>query len=243
MKQHVLSKELDDTECVALVAQLLGDNRKEAAEARERIILGCLPMVARMAQSFRGYERRGVERGDIIGAGNLALVEAVDNLRAWPVPTLKTWLAFRVKDKMNLAVRQYLNIVSVPKNCGNECLVDVERCEDYDDGEIQRLYLRTFEEEADQGLIRSSAKDELVRLLTRELPYDERMVLHDMFLTEPALTAKDIALQTGINPHKVWVLKDKAIRRLKSSPQGGRILALLHEYLADDVWENTSDAC
>ncbi len=236
-------KELDDTECEALVAQLLDGNGKRAVETRNRIVTGCLPMVVRIARSYKWCEKWGVCLDDIIAAGNLALVEAVDAMRAMPVLTPKAYLANRLKDKMYLAVRQYLNFVSVPKNRDNDCLVDVERCDDYDDGETQRLFLRTFEDEADQSLIRSSAKEELVRLLKRELPGDELMVVHDMFLTEPALTAKDIALQTGINPHKVWVLKDKAIRRLKDSPQGAVILALLHEYLADDTWSQTSDAC
>ena len=235
--------ELDDAQCEALVTQLLGTDERVAAEARERIILGCLPLVARMARMFRGYERRGVERSDIVGAGNLALVEAVDGMRACPVVPLKTWLAFRVKDKMSLAVRQYLNIVSVPKNCAAECLVDVERCDDYDDGAMQRLSLSVFDDEADCRLIRRSARDELLRQLTRELPYDELTVVSALFLTDPALSVKDVALQTGFHPHKVWMLKDKAISRLKSSPEGPAILALLHECLADDTWKNTSDAC
>ena len=228
-------EELDDAQCEALVALLLGGDEKEAAEARNTIILGCLPLVERMARMFRSYERRGVERGDIVGAGNLALVEAVDGMKAYPVLPLKTWLAHRVKDKMNLALRQYLNMVSVPKNCAAEGLVDMESSDDYDDGQLQRLALRASDEEADQRLIRRSAREQLLKLLTRELPYDELLVVHGMFLTDPALTAKDIALQTGINPRHVWTLKDNAIRRLKGSPQGAAILALLHEYLADDT--------
>ena len=82
----------------------------EAQEAREQLILSCVPFAFALSKRYFG---RGLQQGDVIQEAMLGLIEAVDSLDP-SLGRLTTWVRICVRKRILYAIPVNLHAVRLP---------------------------------------------------------------------------------------------------------------------------------
>lgn len=237
--------EIRAEEWESLRERLASDCQQIRDEARRRLIEGCLPLVVRLAQSFDGYESRGVKRIDLIGTGNVKVVEVANAVADNPSMLCEGYLVKSLRNAMVDAVCEYLGF---QRHAGDDDeqeprLLTVSLDEPLaDDTETTLAEVIADDDEADKEVTRASARKALERLFYQLLPGTEADLLCDLYLGDDVLTLKEFACLREIPMRRARHLHDHAILLLRRSDQLDRIHELLCECVDDDGWKRTSDA-
>ena len=241
-------REIEGEEWEQLLDALVHGESAAVAQARERLIMGCLPIVARLAARYDYLEELGVKRIDLIGAGNLVLAEVVKRLTENPGVALEAYLVTWIKKGIQQARDRYLgymplNVVTDSEDeededadagYGDAARVLTGRCRSLDDtldddSEVTLADTIDDDAETDAEVTRASAEVELQRLLNRWLCREEAGVLYDTYLCPCPITLRECMKKYGLTLRQVRRLRESAIGRLQQSDRRQRVAMLLRE--------------
>lgn len=247
-------REIEGEEWGRLLADLTHGDSGTVAQARQRLMTGCLPMVARLAARYDYLEEQGVKRIDLIGAGNLALVEVVTRLTDDPGVALEAYLVTCIKKGIQQARDRYLDCR--PLYLVTDCDDDDDEDDDWDgdadagraaaaatptgrcrslddtlDEDSETTLADTIDDgaEADAEPIRASARAELQRLLRSWFCYEEAGILYDTLLSECPVSMKQCVKKYDLTLRQVRGIRQSAINRLRLDERRHRVAELLRE--------------
>lgn len=241
-------REIEGEEWEQLLDALVHGDNAAVAQARHRLITGCLPIVVRLAARYDYLEDQGVKRIDLIGAGNLVLAEVVTRLTEDPGVALEAYLVTWIKKGIQQARDRYLGYMPLHMVTDSEDEEDEDAdagygtavktssgcCRLLDDtlaADSETTLADTIDDdaEADAEVIRVSARAELLRLLDRWFCPEEAGILYDTYLSPSPITLRQCMQKYGLTLKQVRHMRESAIGRLQQDDRRHRVAALLRE--------------
>ena len=238
-------REIEGEEWEQLLDALMHGDSAAVAQARQRLITGCLPIVARLAARYDYLEGQGVKRIDLIGGGNLVLAEVVTRLAENPGVALEAYLVTWIKKGIQQARDRYLGYMPLhmvtdsedeedDAGFGDAVKAQAGRCRSLDDTldeDSVTTLADTIDDDAatDAEVIRASARDELRRLLDRWLCPEEAGVLYDTCLCACPIGLRECMQKYGLTLKQLRHVRESAFGRLQQDDRRQRVAALLRD--------------
>lgn len=236
-------KEIAPGEWDGLLRDIVNGDSATAGRARQRLITGCLPMVVRLASRYDYLEELGVKRIDLIGAGNLILTEVANWLTEMPSVALEAYLVTWIKKAIIEARDKYLGYVRLnvtgdtdDDDTDDEAMprtitVSSRSLDDTLSADSETTLSDIIDDDAvtDRDLIRASARQELMRQLSKWFSYEEAGILYDTYLSDQRLTAKECVHKYGLTPRQIRDIREATINRLHDIDKRDIVRDLLQE--------------
>jgi RNA polymerase sigma factor for flagellar operon FliA len=170
---------------------------------REEMILAHQPRVAAIARVLsRRRFMPGLERRDLLAAGQIGLLEAVDRFKPDQGVTLGTFVSYRIRGAMLDMMRSEYGRKDSNRRIGKPEQKEPEF--------FEALLSDTSSPES------VCARAELLRIVAAaigHLPRQQRLVMQQHFFNDKELG--EIAVTIGLHPTRVTQLRQAALKRLR----------------------------
>src|SRR5574344_322668 len=196
--------------------------RKGDRNALDRLTKANLRFVVSVAKQ---YQNQGLSLPDLINEGNIGLVKAAEKFvetRGFKFISYAVWW---IRQSILQAIAEQSRIVRLPLNqVGSANKVNRMQSK-FEQGNERRPSLEEISEKmdnpdspmADKSLLLDSLREESNNAL-KNLKERERNVIEAFYgINQPEMTLEEIGTKYGLTRERVRQIKEKAIRRLRSS--------------------------